>query len=109
MLHYDIASIYDDLENQPWIEVTNKGWYQQLIGQIHENGKPTDKYLYDFADSKGAYNIDITLAAKCNAKASCSIFPRAYQSSLEDKTIEFGFDPNDYTFMVGECKIQPEE
>ena len=33
-LHYDIASFYEDLEDQPWIEETNKGWYRQLLGQL---------------------------------------------------------------------------
>lgn len=73
------------------------------MGQIHQDGKPTDMYLYDFADSKGLYNIEVTLAAKCNAHSTCQIFPRTYQSTLEDKTVEYGYNEDEFTFTVGEC------
>jgi hypothetical protein len=49
------------------------------IGQIHDDcGMPTDRYMYDFMDARGKYAIDVTLAAKCNAGATCRIFPRTF-------------------------------
>lgn len=65
--------------------------------------------MYSFSDSKGLYNIDITLAAKCNAGATCSVFPKTYQSTLEDKTVEYNYDPEEFSFFVSDCKIEPME
>jgi hypothetical protein len=80
-----IASIYADLGTRrlPWLDVEDKSWYMKGLGQIHDNyGMPTDRYMYDFMDARGKYVIDVTLAAKCNARATCFMFPRCYKDTL---------------------------
>ena len=63
--------------------------------------------MYDFMDARGKYIIEVTLAAKCNAGATCYLFPRTYMDTLEDKTEKYGYDPKEVTFIVGDCKIDP--
>lgn len=108
VLELDIAEFYNDIEDLDWLTISNRGWYKFAMGQIHKEGKPTDRFMYDFMDAKGKYNIDVTLAAKCNAKATCFMFPRCYMDTLENKTVEYGYDEDEYTFIVGECRIEPD-
>jgi len=84
-------------------------YYIEYTGQVENalTGEHEDKYMYSYSDKTGKYNLVVQLAVKCYGAASCHIFPREYQSTMEDKTKEFGYDPNDYTFFVGQCKIQP--
>jgi hypothetical protein len=70
---------------------------------------PLDRYFYSFSDAIGMYNINIKIAVKCNAPASCFLFPRKYHNTLEDKTIEYGYDVNQYKMFVGTCKIEPKK
>jgi hypothetical protein len=65
--------------------------------------------MYDYMDAKGKYIIEITIAAKCNAGATCYLFPRCNMPTLENKTEEYGYDETKVTFFVGDSTINPKE
>lgn len=93
LLSNDIKLYTNHLDNLDFLTKINKSWYREFIGQVHEDGKPVDKHLYSFSDKTKQYDLDVKIAAMCDAPAICLMFPRYYQSELEDKTERYGYDP----------------
>lgn len=104
-----MAALYDHLDDLDWISNREQSWYQEYMGQVTApTGLHQDYYFYSFSDLTSQYNLNVEVAAKCDdGKASCVLVPRDYLSTLEDRTVTYGYDHDHHTFLVGKCSIEP--
>ena len=70
----------------------------------NDRGDYLDEFVYSFSDhGEKKYDMLVDIAAKCDGPAQCHVFPRSYQSTLQDKTAAYGYNPDNNTFVVAQC------
>lgn len=51
--------LYPDIEKLPYLVKTDKGWFNEFVGQMVDNktGEKEDKYFYSFSDKSGKFDM----------------------------------------------------
>jgi hypothetical protein len=80
-LYKNLYGWLDRFKSHPKCVTANRGWYKDSNFQLPGyNGTGTsDMWMYDFHDATGYYNLEVMVAAKCDATSSCAMFPKKYQ------------------------------
>jgi hypothetical protein len=73
----------------------------------NDNDELLDEFTYSFSNLVHKYDMLVDIAAKCDGPAHCHVFPRSYQSTLQDKTSAYGYNKDEATFIVAQCKVEP--